>query len=82
LGELGQGDLTALISFEGQHSPRGALKLEWILDGVVADSRPLVLKPGAGQLMAYNNEPSAGTYRINLKLKDRVVQSFTFRITQ
>jgi hypothetical protein len=83
LGELGQGDLTALVSFQGQHLPSGRLQLEWTLDGVVADSRPVVLKPGAQQAMvAYGNEPSPGTYRITLKLKDRPVGTFTFRITQ
>jgi len=85
LGELGQGDLAALVSFEGQHAPRGRLQLEWTLDGVVADSKPVVLKPerGAQQAMvAYGNEPSPGTYRITLKLKDRPVGTFTFRITQ
>jgi hypothetical protein len=83
LGELGQGDLTALVSFQGQHLPSGRLQLEWTLDGVVADSKPVVLKPGAQQAMvAYGNEPSPGTYRITLKLKDRPVGTFTFRITQ
>jgi len=84
LGELGQGDLAALISFEGRHPPRG-LRLEWTLDGVIADSKVVVLNPenGAGQAMvAYGNEPSAGTYRVTLKLKNHEVQSFTFRITQ
>lgn len=85
LGELGQGDLTALVSFEGQHLPRGRLQLEWTLDGVVADSKPVVLKPERGAEQAtlpYGNEPSPGTYRITLKLKDRPIQTFTFRITQ
>jgi hypothetical protein len=85
LGELAQGDLTALVSFEGQRLARGPMQLEWALDGVVMDRKAVVLKPGPGAqqvMVRYGNEPSAGTYRITLKLKDHPVRTFTFRITQ
>jgi hypothetical protein len=84
-GELAQGDLRALVSFEGQHLPRGSLKLEWTLDGVVMDSKLVVLKPkkGAEQtaVVVYGNEPTPGIYRIKLILNGRQVQMFTFRIS-
>jgi hypothetical protein len=86
LGELGLGDLTALVGFEGQRLPRGPLKLEWTMDGQVMDSKAVMFKrePGAkhAELVEYGNEPSPGSYRITLKLKDREVQSFNFRITR
>jgi serine/threonine protein kinase len=85
LGELAPGDLRALVSFEGQHLPRGSLKLEWTLDGVVMDSKVVVLRPekGAEQtaVVEYGNEPTPGTYRIKLILNGRQVQMFTFRIS-
>jgi hypothetical protein len=77
LGELGHGDLSALINFEGQHMPPGRLTLVWTIDGVVMDSHPAVLK----RMIEYGNEPSPGTYKIMLKSNGRVVQTFTFRIT-
>ena len=77
LGEMAQGDLTAMISFEGQHMPRGPLVLEWALDGVVVDR----VKASLNQFIEYGNEPSAGSYRVTVKLNGRPIQSFTFRIT-
>ena len=84
LGELARGDLAALISFQGQDMPPGRLQLVWTLDGVGTDSNPVVLKPeGAGQaIVTYGHEPSPGAYEITLKLGDRPVRIFTFRITQ
>jgi hypothetical protein len=74
---MAQGDLTAMISFEGQHMPRGPLVLEWALDGVVVDR----VKASLNQFIEYGNEPSAGSYRVTVKLNGRPIQSFTFRIT-
>jgi hypothetical protein len=85
LGELAQGDLAAMVSFEGQRLAHGPLQLEWALDGVVTDRKPVVLKPGRGAqqvMVQYGNEPSAGSYRITLKLQNHLVRTFTFRITQ
>ena len=86
LGEMGQGDLEALVSFEGQHLKRDRLELKWILDKVVMDRKTIVFQrdPGAKQTMIvkYGNEPTPGNYTITLEQKGRVVQSFTFRITQ
>ena len=89
LGELGLGDLAALVSYEGQHLPRGSLRIEWIVGDTVMDSKPVVFPRAPGAKLAvmvkYGNEPSPGSYRIALILKDRTkdrtVQSFNFRIT-
>jgi serine/threonine protein kinase len=86
LGELGQGELTALVSFEGRHLQRDRLELKWIVDDIVWDRKAIVFQrePGAKQTMIvkYGNEPTPGYYRVTLEQKGRVIQSFTFRITQ
>ena len=86
LGEMGQGDLAALISFEGQHLKRDRLELKWILDNVVMERKTVTFQLDAGAkhttMVPYGNEPTPGNYRITLEQKGRVVQSFMFRITQ
>ena len=77
LGEMAQGDLTANISFEGQQMPRGALVLEWSLDGVVVDR----VNASLNRFIEYGNEPTAGKYRVTVKLNGRPVQSLAFTIT-
>jgi len=78
LGELGLGDLRAVVNAEGRPPARGRLKLEWSVDGrAVAPPRPVALK----DILEYGNEPTAGTYRLTLKLAGRQVQVFSFTIT-
>jgi hypothetical protein len=77
LGELGLGDLQAVVNAEGQPPARGRLQLEWSVDGIAVDSRPVAL----GRPVEYGNEPSAGLYRLTLTLHGRWLQTFSFRIT-
>jgi hypothetical protein len=85
LGEMAQGDLKALITFEGQHLKSDRLELKWIIDNVVMERKTVILPldPRAKHavMVTYGNEPTPGTYRITLEQKGRLVQSFTFRIT-
>ncbi|MCX6625400.1 MAG: hypothetical protein NTY38_30945, partial [Acidobacteria bacterium] len=77
LGELGDGDLKILVQLDGGRVPRGKLSVEWYLNGVRMDRRPAVLN----QVVEYGNQPTPGTYEVLLKLNERAVQRFTFRIT-
>jgi len=85
LGEMAQGDLKALITFEGQHLKSDLLELKWIIDNVVMERKTikLPLDPGAKHtvMVPYGNEPTPGFYRITLEQRGRLVQTFTFRIT-
>jgi len=77
LGELALGDIKVMAVFQGQHLPRGRLTLEWVLDGIPLGRKPVQL----GQLVEYGAEPTVGTYKVVLRLGERVIQNFTFRIT-
>lgn len=85
LGEMAQGDLKALITFEGQHLKSDRLELKWIIDNVVMERKTVILPPDPrakhAVMVTYGNEPTPGTYRVTLEQKGRLVQSFTFRIT-
>jgi serine/threonine-protein kinase len=76
LGELAHGDLKVLVS--GAAAPRGALTVEWVVDGMRMDARPVTL----GRPLEYGNEPSTGSYVITLRRDGRPLQTFSFRIAQ
>jgi hypothetical protein len=77
LGELALGDIKVMAVFSGQRLPKGRLTLEWVLDGMPLGRKPVLM----GQLVEYGAEPTVGTYKVVLRLEDKVIQSFTFRIT-
>lgn len=77
LGELALGDIKVMTVFTGQRVPKGRLTLEWVLDGVPLGRKPVRL----GQLVEYGAEPTVGTYKVLLRLEEKIIQSFTFRIT-
>jgi len=76
LGELGQGDIMAKVTAFGP-APKGKLTIEWVLDQVQMDAK--IIRPNS--LVEYGNHPTAGTYRVVLRLDAKPVQTFTFRIT-
>jgi len=78
LGELGAGDLRATVQYDGGQPPRGALTLDWVVDGVPMG---LPKRVAPNQVVEYGNEPTAGSYTVTLRLDARPVQTFTFRIT-
>jgi serine/threonine protein kinase len=77
LGELGQGDLQAVVSYFGAQPPKGPATLEWSIDGITHDQRQVKLN----QRIEYGNEPTVGTYTLTLKVRKVPVQTFTFRIS-
>ena len=77
LGELGQGDLKAIVHYNGQQTPKGQFSLLWRVDGIPTDAKRVSLN----QVVEYGNEPTSGSYRVELLQGASVVQSFTFRIT-
>jgi eukaryotic-like serine/threonine-protein kinase len=76
LGELGHGDLQAFVQTNGP-APRGKLTLEWVVDDVPMDVKPVT----PNQLVEYGNEPTAGQYRVTLKIDSKPIKAFVFRIT-
>jgi serine/threonine protein kinase len=76
LGELGHGDLRAFVQASGT-VPKGKLTLEWVVDGVSMDVKTVA----PNQLVEYGNEPTAGQYRVTLKVDAKPVKTFVFRIT-
>jgi hypothetical protein len=77
LGELAHGDIKVIVVFNGQRLPKGRLTLEWVLDSIALGRKPVQL----GKLVEYGAEPTVGTYRVVLRLDEREIQSFTFRIS-
>jgi len=78
MGELGHGDLKAMVQLDGPLPPRPRLTIEWTVNGTVTD-RQKVVSPG--QLVEYNNEPIPGIYKVTIRLDGRPVEEFGFRIT-
>ena len=78
MGELGHGDLKAMVQLDGPLPPRPRLTIEWTVNGTVTD-RQKVVSPG--QLVEYNNEPIPGVYKVTIRLDGRPVEEFGFRIT-
>lgn len=76
LGELSQGDLTARVSYLGAQPPKGPATLEWSIDGIPHDQRPVKLN----QTVEYGNEPTVGNYTVTLKV-GKVAKKFNFRIS-
>jgi hypothetical protein len=82
-GDLAHGDLMAMVTVAEQPEPRGQLRLEWSIDGVVWDRRSAKLD----HMLEFGNEPIAGNYVVTLYYKERsakehVVKTFTFRISK
>lgn len=78
LGELGHGDLKVVIQSDSLQARKSRFSLEWIVDGVVMDRKPVF----ANQEVEYGNEPTPGAYQVNLRLDKKTVASFNFRITK
>jgi eukaryotic-like serine/threonine-protein kinase len=78
LGELGHGDLKALVLVDGGSVQPGRLTLEWTVNGVVTDRQKAVVP---NEAVEYNNEPTSGAYKITVRLDGRPVHDFNFRIT-
>ncbi len=76
LGELGHGDLKALVRATGA-LPKGKLTLDWIVDGLRMDSKQV----SPNQQVEYGNEPTAGTYKVTLRLDAKELKTVVFRIT-
>lgn len=76
LGELAHGDLKALVQSAGP-APKGKLILDWVVDDVPMDSKFVT----PNRLIEYGNEPTAGTYRVILRLDNKQLKSLVFRIT-
>jgi eukaryotic-like serine/threonine-protein kinase len=78
LGELGHGDLKALVRVEGPSLRPGHLTIEWTVDGVVTDRQKPALPD---KLVDYENEPALGAYKVTVRLDGSPVADFMFRIT-
>ena len=68
---------SAMVQFDGLRLPRGKLTLEWSVDNITMDKRPVA----PNQLVEYGNEPTAGSYRVTLRMDGRPIHTFSFRIT-
>jgi hypothetical protein len=77
LGELAQGDLKAIVQYDGVRQPRNKLVLEWSIDQLPMDKKAVQ----ANQLVEYGNEPTPGYYRVKLLVDGREAKTFSFRIT-
>jgi serine/threonine protein kinase len=77
MGELGHGDLKAMVEFDGP-LPRPRLTMEWKVNGTVTDSQKPV---PPNQVVEYNNQPIPGLYMVTIRLDGRPVEQFVFRIT-
>ena len=73
---MGYGDLTAVVKVEGR-APKGKLTLEWCLDNICQGPKTI----SANVQVVYKNEPTAGTYKIILRMNSKPVKTFVFRIT-
>ena len=76
LGELGYGDLTAVVS-AGARAARGSFTVEWFVDGTRTDAS--VVTPNSA--VEYRNEPTAGTYTVVLRQRSKELDRLIFRIT-
>jgi hypothetical protein len=79
LGELGHGDLKARVWVDGPAVPRNRLTIEWTVNGVVTDRQKSVL---SNALVEYGNEPTAGIYKVTVRLDGQTVSEFMFGIAQ
>jgi serine/threonine protein kinase len=75
LGELGAGDLTARVLLNGP-AGKGRLSLEWSIEGTPMNARFV----NANSVVAYQNEPTPGTYKVTLRQDAKTVAEHTFRI--
>jgi serine/threonine protein kinase len=76
LGEMGYGDLKAIVQTDGP-PPKGRLTLEWCLDDICQGPKPV----SVNRPVDYNNEPTTGRYKIILRANSKPVKTFAFRIT-
>jgi hypothetical protein len=77
LGELGHGDLKALVRLDGPPVPSNHLTIEWRVNGIVMDrQRPI----SPDSLIEYDNEPTSGSYRVIVRLDGQTVDEFLFQI--
>lgn len=77
LGQMAMGDIQTAVDYNGQRALKGALMLEWSLDGLKLGARPVKV----GSLVEYKAEPHVGTYKVVLSLNGVEMRSFVFRIT-
>lgn len=77
LGELGHGDLKAVVQVTGP-VPKGKFTLEWLVEGMRMDARTIT----PNHVIEYGNEPTAGTYVVKLRLDAKELKTFVFRITK
>ena len=80
LGEMGAGDLKAHVVLTGPPPGKGALSIEWRVDGTTMDGH--VVNPNT--ISEYGNEPRPGQYRVILRQagNPNPVAEYTFRITR
>jgi hypothetical protein len=75
LGEMGHGDLTAVVQTNAV--PKGKLTLEWVVDDIRMDFKQVV----PNRPTEFANEPTPGSYRLILRLDSKPLTTFVFRIT-
>lgn len=78
LGELGHGDLKALVRIQGPALPPNKLTIEWSVNGVVTDRQKRITP---SELVDYENEPTLGAYKVTVRLEGQSVAEFSFQIT-
>ncbi len=78
LGELGHGDLKALVRVQGPPLSPNKLTIEWTVNGVVTDRQKKIVP---SELVDYENEPTLGTYKVTIRLEGQSVAEFSFQIT-
>jgi len=83
-GEMGFGDLKAIVSANNPPSVRGRLGIEWAVDGIRHDSCGMQRDSCTVHLneaVTYRNQPAHGIYEVILTLDGRPIRSFSFQIT-
>lgn len=83
-GEMGFGDLTAIVSGNNSIAVRGRLGIEWSVDGIRNDTCGMPRDSCTVRLneaVTYHNAPARGTYEVILTLDGRPIRSFSFQIT-
>jgi hypothetical protein len=77
LGEMGSGDLKAMVLLNGPPPGKGhLLSLVWKVDGTVMDAH--FVNPNT--VTEFGSEPIRGTYQLMLMLDKDKVAEYTFRI--
>jgi len=83
-GEMGFGDLKAIVSGNNSLAARGRVGIEWAVDGIRHDSCGMQHDSCTVRLneaVTYRNQPAHGIYEVILTLDRHPVRSFSFQIT-